>query len=187
MTHRIQALATAVVVAALTITVAHAAGTAKPAAPTAPAAPAAPAAKLNSSDHTFLADALESNQLDIDVSAYAAKQADSAKVKQFAQAMATEHTKLAALMQKANDGLIPTPAPTTQPGINLQGREGAELDHSYVDLMVDYEQDAVTKFRSGADGPQYSGAIHDMAKSVLPSLQRDEATAKAMQRALGPR
>ncbi len=141
-------------------------------------------AKLNSSDRTFLADVLSANQLEIDASAYAAKQASSDKVRKFAQQMAVEHGKLATEMQKANDGLVVPPVPTPQPGVNLEGRTGVEFDKAYLTLMVAYDDAALGKFRT-ADGPQHSQAIRDMAKIVLPMIGHDDAMAKAMKQSLG--
>ena len=143
-----------------------------------------PHPKLNSSDHSFLTDALASNQLEIDVSAYAVKQAKSDKVRAFAKTMVAEHAKLAIEMQKANDGLVPTPPPTPQPGINLLGRNGAEFDDSYVALMVSYEDEELGKFGGAVDGPQHTPIVHDMAKKLLPMIRHHDAAANALERAL---
>jgi predicted outer membrane protein len=141
-------------------------------------------AKLNSLDHGFLADALGTNQLQIDISAYSAKQASSEKVRQFAQTTATELANVAAEMQKANDGLIAKPPPSQQPGPNLIGRTGIEFDQTYVAVMVSYDDAAIGKLRSAIDRPQYSPPIRDMAKNVLPMIQRNEAMAKELKRSL---
>ena len=170
MRQRIRKLAIAAIGTAMFATAACAAGSGTP-------------VKLNSSDHRFLADALSANQLEIDFSTCAAKQASSEKVRQFAQAMVAEHTRLATDMQAANDGLTPTPAPTQQPGVNLAGRKGAEFDRAYMALMVAYDNAALGKFKT-ADGPQHSAAIRDMVKKVLPAIGRNDVAAKALQHAL---
>ena len=173
MTHRMQQLAIAAIGATLIAT-----ATAAP-----PAGSAAPA-KLNSTDRYFLADALSANQLEIDASTYAAKQASSDKVRQFAQQMVVEHGKIATEMQKANDGLVVPPSPTPQPGPNLQGRTGAEFDKAYLDLIINYDAAALGKFRT-ADGPQHGASIRDMSKIVLPMIGQNDEMAKAMRRSLG--
>ena len=172
MSHRMPQLATAVIVAAAMAT-----------ATAAPQAVTATHAKLSSPDRFFLADSLSANQLEIDASNYAAKQASSDQVRQFAKEMVVEHGKVAKEMQKANDGVVVPPAPTPQPGPNLEGRTGAEFDKAYVDLMVSYDDAALGKFRT-ADGPQHGAPIRDMAKVVLPMISQNDATAKAMKRSL---
>ncbi len=142
------------------------------------------APKLNSMDHGFLADVLGANQLEIDMSAYIAKQASSGKVRQFAQTKATELTKVAAEMQKANDGLIATPLPSQQPGVNLVGRTGNDLDQIYLAVMINYDDAAIARFKSAIDRPQYSPAIRDMARNVLPTIQRHDAMAKDLKHSL---
>ena len=141
-------------------------------------------AKLSSTDRYFLADAMSANQLEIDVSTYAAKQASSDKVRQFAQQMVVEHGKIAAEMQKANDGVVVPPSPTPQPGPNLQGRTGAEFDKAYLDLIINYDNAALGRFRT-ADGPQHGAPIRDMSKIVLPMISRNDEMAKDMKRSLG--
>jgi len=175
MTHRMQTLATAMIGAAMLATAAAA-----------PPATSTARVRLDSTDRYFLSDALSANQLEIDASTYAAKQASSDKVRQFAHDMVVEHTKLATEMQKANDGLVVPPSPTPQPGPNLEGRTGAEFDQAYVDLMIAYDDAALGKFKT-ADGPQHGAPIRDMAKIVLPMISSNDAMAKAMRRSLGSR
>jgi putative membrane protein len=141
-------------------------------------------AKLSSPDRYFLADSLSANQLEIDASTYAAKQASSDKVRQFAQQMVIEHGRIAAEMQKVNDGLVVPPAPTPQPGPNLEGRTGVEFDKAYLDLIINYDNAALGKFRT-ADGPQHGAPIREMSKTVLPMISRNDELAKAMRRSLG--
>lgn len=167
MAHRMQQLAIAAIGAA---TIASAA-----------AAPQL--AKLSSPDRYFLGDAMSANQLEIDASTYAAQQASSDKVRQFAHQMMVEHRKIAAEMQKANDGVVVPPSPTPQPGPNLEGRTGADFDKAYVNLMINYDDAALGRFRT-ADGPQHGAAIRDMAKIVLPMISNNDAATKGMKRSL---
>jgi len=141
-------------------------------------------AKLSSTDRFFLADAMSANQLEIDASNYAAKQASSDAVRQFAKQMVVEHGKIAAEMQKANDGVVVPPSPTPQPGPNLQGRTGAEFDKAYLDLMINYDDAALGRFKT-ADGPQHGAPIREMSKIVLPMIGHNDEMAKAMKRSLG--
>lgn len=173
MTHRLQQLAIAAIGAAMIATAAAA-----------PSAGSGTREKLSSSDRYFLVDVLSANQLEIDVSTYAAKQARSDKVRLFAQQMAVEHGKLAKETQKANDGVVVPPAPTPQPGPNLEGRTGAEFDKAYVDLMIAYDDAALGRFKT-ADGPQHGAPIREMAKNVLPMISQNDAMSKEMKRSLG--
>ncbi len=147
------------------------------------AQPAAAPAKLSTSDRMFLSDALGTNQLEIDMSAYAIKQAHADKVRAFAKARVDEHKALAARFQKANDGIVPAPGPSTQPGINLLGKTGADFDRTYVGLMANYDHRLATRF-AGADGPQHGTAIREMVRDTLPILRRHEAEANALERTL---
>jgi predicted outer membrane protein len=152
---------------------------------TASAADAPPAPpKMSSNDHTFLADTMSTNQLAIDVSAYVAKTTQTPKVRQFAQTRVDEDKQLAVEFQKANDGVVPTPAPTQQPGINLLGKSGADLDKAYAGMMVAYDDQILQKFEIAADGPQHGPAIKDMIKSTLPTVRKHDTAAKALDRSL---
>jgi len=173
MTHRMHRLALAAIGATVI-----ASATAAPQSATATRVP------LSSTDRYFLSDAMSANQLEIDASNYAAKQASSDSVRQYAREMVVEHGKIAAEMQKANDGVVIPPAPTPQPGPNLEGRTGAEFDRAYLDLMVNYDNAAVGRFKT-ADGPQHGAPIRDMARVVLPMIIQDNARSKDMRRSLG--
>jgi predicted outer membrane protein len=142
------------------------------------------APKLGANDHTFLADTMNTNQLAIDVSAYVAKTTQTPKVRQFAQARVDEDKQLAVEFQKANDGVVPTPAPTQQPGINLLGKSGADLDKAYAGMMVAYDDQIMQKFEVAGDGLQHAPAIRDMVKGTLPVIRKHDAAAKALDRSL---
>lgn len=155
--------------------------TAKPAPAAAAAAPAA--FKLAPADRNFLADVLATNQLEIDVSAYAATQAHSEKVRAFAKARVAAHKELAAQFQKANDGLVAPPGTTPQPGINLLGKTGADFDHAYMTLMAAYDHGLMTRF-SVADGPQHGEPIRAMVRATLPTIRKNDAESRALERAV---
>lgn len=150
---------------------------------TAMAQQAATSQKLSSSDRAFLADTLGTNQLEIDISAYAVKQAHSDKVREFATARLAAHKDLATQFQKANDGIVPAPGPTQQPGENLLGKTGADFDHAYLAMMANYDHGLVAKFQ-GADGPQHGQAIRDMVKATLPEIRKHDAESKALEHSL---
>lgn len=157
-----------------------------PAAKPAPVAtaPTAPAVfKLSPADRNFLADVLATNQLEIDVSAYAATQAHSEKVRAFAKARVAAHKELAAQFQKANDGLVAPPGTTSQPGINLLGKTGADFDHAYMTLMAAYDHGLMTRF-SVADGPQHGEPIRAMVRATLPTIRKNDAESRALERAV---
>lgn len=145
-------------------------------------APASAPARLSASDRMFLADALATNQLEIDVSVYAAKNAASEKVRQFAVARVAAHKALGAQFQKANDGIVATPAPTPQPGINLLGKTGADFDHAYLTMMASYDRGLAERF-AAADGPQHGPAIRAMVVASLPEVRRNQTQAGALLRA----
>ncbi|MBS0456864.1 MAG: DUF4142 domain-containing protein [Proteobacteria bacterium] len=145
-------------------------------------APASAAAQLSASDRMFLADALATNQLEIDVCTYATKNASSEKVRQFAVTRVAAHKALAELFQKANDGIVATPAPTPQPGINLLGKTGADFDHAFLALLVSYDHGLAARF-AAADGPQHGPAIRAMVVASLPEIRRNQAQAGALLRA----
>ncbi|MBS0211598.1 MAG: DUF4142 domain-containing protein [Proteobacteria bacterium] len=156
---------------------------AKAAAPApAPAAVATPV-KLSASDRAFLSDTLATNQLEVDVSAYAAKQAHDEKVRQLAAARVNEYKDLGKLFQKANDGIVVAPTPTPQPGPNLLGKTGVDFDRTFLGMLIAYDRGLASKF-DGADGPQHGAAIREMVKSSLPAIRHQEDEAKALLRTL---
>lgn len=155
---------------------------AKPAVEQAPAAPV----KLSPSDRNFLSDVLATNQLEIDVSGYAVTQAHSEKVRAFAKSRVAAHKALALQFQKANDGLVPPPGVTPQPGINLLGKTGADFDHAYMTLMAAYDHGLLARF-SVADGPQHGEPIRAMVRATLPEIRKNDAEARALERAIPAR
>lgn len=158
-----------------------------PPAPAKPVAAApAPVVKLSSSDRNFLSDVLATNQLEIDVSAYAATHAHAEKVRAFAKARVAAHKELAAQFQKANDGLVPAPTPTPQPGINLLGKTGADFDHAYLTLMATYDHGFLTRF-AVADGPQHGEPIRAIVRATLPTIRKNEIESKALERSMPDR
>jgi predicted outer membrane protein len=168
---------------------AWAAGNAAPsrnAAPAAsPAAAASPApAKLNSSDSSYLADAMSVNQAEIDASNYAVKHASTPKVRQFAQAIAHDDTQTLADMQKANDGTIPAPVPDTQADRFFTDKTGTDVDKAYLDLMIGSMDVAVGKCQAAADLPIYGPAVRAIARKTEPTIRRHDATANSLEQSL---
>ncbi|MBS0194507.1 MAG: DUF4142 domain-containing protein [Proteobacteria bacterium] len=152
-----------------------------------PPAPVAVApVKLSASDRAFLSDTLATNQLEIDVSAYAATQAHDEKVRQFAAKRTSEYKERGKQFQKANDGIVIAPAPTPQPGPNLLGRTGVDFDRAFLGMLIAYDRGLAAKF-DGADGPQHGAAIREMVKTTLPTIRHQEDEAKALLRALPTR
>jgi putative membrane protein len=138
--------------------------------------------KLSPADQQFVQDASQADATEIAASRIALKNSSDPHVKQFAQQMIADHTKLshamAALVSKK--GFTATPSADSALVGKLQTLKGTEFDQAYVEQVgVEAHQRAVDLFQqesqSGTDAQLKAAAMH-----ALPIIKHHLAMAQQL-------
>ncbi|CAM3602344.1 DUF4142 domain-containing protein [Bordetella sputigena] len=131
---------------------------------------------LSSSDQTFLENAAQGNQAEIQGSQMALDKASSPEVRAFAQAMIKDHTaanqKLTALATRK--GYNPPTAPSVLQATELKGLNlfsGNAFDKAYVDRIGVAAHEATIKQYETAAQSADDADIRSFAQSMLPALR----------------
>ncbi len=163
-----------------------------PATPGTPAAPdgQAPAAtnKLDSEARGFLSDAAESGHLEIAGSKMALEKSQNAEVKQFAQRMIDDHTKVGQQLEALakSKGYEPPKEPSLMQSAKLKalGLRDEGFDKAYADgIGVDAHEDAVKLFEKASKDVK-DPEVKQFAIETLPSLQQHLEAARNLQQSV---
>jgi putative membrane protein len=142
-------------------------------------------AKLSHQDTSFLKDAAEGGNAEVEGSKVAVAQSSSADVKTFAQMMVDDHTKagteLKGLADQKGVKVSDTPSITKKTEIKLLSeRKGSSFDQHYADSIgVKAHQDTIKLFQKEVD----KGTDPDVkawASKTLPTLQHHLEAAQAL-------
>ena len=142
-------------------------------------------AKLSGQDKSFLKDAAEGGNAEIEASKIAAAQSSSADVKTFAQAMVDDHGKAGAelkgLAGQKGVKVSDTPSLTKKTEIKvLSERKGSSFDQHYADSIgVKAHEDTIKLFQKEVD----KGSDPDVkawASKTLPALQHHLEMAQSL-------
>jgi putative membrane protein len=117
-----------------------------------------------------------SNDFEIQSSELARDKAEMPAVKDFAAAMIADHTKAGEALRAALGESAPAPDAPLAPKhaamiALLQGADGAEFEHLYIDMQVGAHMEAVSLFQTfskSGDDP----AVVSFAKATLPKLEQ---------------
>jgi putative membrane protein len=117
--------------------------------------------KLDAQDKKFMQTAMEGNMAEIQLGQLALQKASSDQVKQFAQHMIDDHTKLSSDMKPLALRLgvePPTALSSKHKAVEakLQGLSGAQFDQAYVKAMVDDHQEDDQLFLKEQASAKYS-------------------------------
>ena len=132
-------------------------------------------ARVNSTDRDFVEKATNANLAEIKMGQLAAEKASASDVKQHAQKMVDDHTKVNDDLKRIADqeGVsVPTDLDSSAKSEydKLNGLSGADFDREYMSNLKKDHRDAIDLFqketRSGSDP-----AIKRFASSTLPSLR----------------
>ncbi len=142
-------------------------------------------AKLDSQDRSFLDDAAQAGQMEIEGSMLALKQARSADVKSFAQRMIEDHGAVAReldALAKSKGYEVPTgPSLMQQAKLKALGLRDEGFDRAYADeIGVSAHEDAVKLFQA-ASSTAKDPDVRAFAAKTLPNLQKHLEMAKALQ------
>ena len=148
-------------------------------------AQAADTAKLSHQDKSFLKDAAEGGNAEVEASKTALAQSSSADVKTFAQMMVDDHgkagTELKGLADQKGVKVSDTPTITKKTEIKmLSERKGSSFDQHYADSIgVKAHQDTIKLFQKEIDKGS-DADVKAWASKTMPTLQHPLEAAQAL-------
>ena len=141
-------------------------------------------------DASFIKDAAEAGNMEVEGSQLALNKAASADVKSFAQQMIDDHTKasqeLAALASSKGVKLPDGPSLTQKAKLKMLGtHDGAKFDASYAENVgVKAHEDAVKLFTKASTDAK-DADVKAFAAKTLPTLQHHLEMARQLQAKVG--
>lgn len=131
-------------------------------------------ADMTDQDKMFVDAAAKGGMMEVMVANLAETNASSAKVKEFAKMMVTDHTKvnneLKNWAMKANYTLPNSLDADMQKKMDdLKMKKGTDFDKAYTDLMVSDHKEDVAAFKK--ESMEGSGDVKDFATKTLPILE----------------
>lgn len=147
-------------------------------------------APVNQMTRTFIRQAAEGGQFEIQSSEIAQQRAESSEVKSFARKIIDDHTEANKnLAQTARQAGTTVPEPTlakkhTDIIADLRKKSGAQFDRTYVEAQVDAHQEAVQLFddySKKGDNAQFK----QFATTTLPKLRQHLDLAKELKQSVG--
>jgi putative membrane protein len=149
-------------------------------------ASAAPSAmqsqKPSASDQQFVQDASTAGATEIAASKLALKNSSDKQVKDFAQRMITDHTRLARNLDviAKRHGITASPGAESSVIGSLQNLKGADFDKAYIEqVAVGGHQKAVELFRTESESGN-DAALKAAAKKALPIISHHLAMAQQL-------
>jgi len=142
-------------------------------------------AKLSHQDKSFMKDAAEGGNAEIEASKIALEKSSSADVKTFAQTMIDDHTKagteLKSLAEQKGVKVSDTPSLTEKAEIKLLSeRKGSSFDQHYADSIgVKAHQDTIKLFQKEVDKGS-DADVKAWASKTLLTLQHHLEAAQAL-------
>ena len=142
-------------------------------------------AKLSHQDKSFLKDAAEGGNAEVEASKVALAQSGSADVKAFAQQMVDDHgkagTELKGLADQKGVKVDDEPSTVKKAEIKvLSGRKGSSFDQHYADSIgVKAHEDTVKLFQKEVDKGT-DADVKAWAQKTLPALQHHLEMARAL-------
>jgi putative membrane protein len=146
------------------------------------ASSAAQTQKLYGADLQFLQDAGQAGATEIAASKLALTRASDPKVRDFAQQMIVDHTKLSRNLDvlAKRHGITAPPASDTSLIGSLQNLQGAEFDKAYIEkVALDGHQKAAELFRKESESGSDS-ALKAAASKALPVIGHHYAMARQL-------
>lgn len=146
------------------------------------------AGKVSAEDKHFMKDAMEGDMAEIQLAKLAQQKASSDQVKQFAQRMIDDHTKLDAQMKPMAQQFgveAPTDLDAKHKAIEakLQNLSGEQFDQEYIKEMVsDHRQDdqAFLREESSASSPELKNAVTQAEPIISEHLRMAQDIEKSM-------
>lgn len=151
--------------------------------------PDAQAATAHPSDAMFVKKAIRGNNAEIDAAKMALQKSQNQQVKDFAQKMVDDHTKmldsLHTVAQQENIKYQDTPSPMGQKlAAKLQTLDGTAFDKAYVDGMVKDHKMDVHDFTAEVNHGQKQD-VKDAASQSLPTIKQHLQMVEGLQKQVG--
>jgi putative membrane protein len=136
---------------------------------------ASPSSKLSSDDSTFLTNAAEGGQAEVDLANLALKKSQNSDVRAFATRMVKDHSKANAKLKEVavSKGIKPPKGIGVSNNaelLKLKALSGNTFDKAYVDLMVDDHKKDVAEFEKASQQAK-DDDLKKFASETLPTLQ----------------
>ena len=140
-------------------------------------------------DQTFLKAAFEGSHGETDAAKMALRKSQNDQVKQFAQRMVDDHTKMLADLHQVEQGQALKYPDTSSEAAKRMARKlrmlkGAAFDKAYVDGMVKDHEEDVRDFRKEAETGQ-DAAIKGAAEKSLPTIEEHLGMVQGLQKSMG--
>jgi putative membrane protein len=144
--------------------------------------------KVSSSDKSFMKEAMEGDMAEIKLAQLAQQKASSDQVKQFAQRMIDDHTKLDAQMKPMAQQFgvePPTDLSAKHKSVEtkLQGLSGEQFDREYIKAMVsDHREDdqAFLREENAAKDPTLKSAVSQAEPIIADHLRMAQDLDKSL-------
>lgn len=152
-----------------------------------PAQSASPAG--SNSDQNFLKTASETNKAEMQLARLAEKKTSNNAVKQFAERMITDHTKLEQETQSvASKESVTLPrgagAANYHEYQELASKSGSDFDKAYIEFNVKAHEQAISEFQKEASSGA-NAAIKALASQAVPILKEHLRLAESTAKELG--
>lgn len=146
------------------------------------------AGKVSAEDKSFMKEAMAGDMAEIQLAQLAQQKASSDQVKQFAQRMITDHTKLDAQMKPLAQQFgveAPTDLDAKHKALQtkLQALSGSQFDQEYIKAMVaDHSEDdqAFIREETTASSPDLKSAVTQAEPTIAEHLRMAEDIQKSM-------
>lgn len=140
-------------------------------------------------DQTFLKAAIAGSHSELDAARLALKTSKNDQVRQFAQRMVDDHTKMLADLHQVEQGqALKYPDAASAEGMRLRrklaGLKGAAFDKAFVDGMVKDHEGDVRDFSKEAETGT-NAAIKGAAETSLPTIKEHLEMVQGLQKSMG--
>jgi len=147
-------------------------------------------ASATTGDSSFLSQALEINQAEVEIGRLASSKATDKRVKSFADMMVKDHSgglkKLQALPGGKNTVKLSSNHEMLK--TRLSGLSGKEFDREYIDAMASGHREAVGLFEKQAGeatAPSSADSkVNTVARELLPTIKKHLTEAESIQKSL---
>lgn len=144
-----------------------------------------------SGDETFVRETAQSGQMEVEMARLGIDRAQDEQVRQFAQTLVNDHTKVNQELKDIATGqriTVPTDAPRTARSHvdELSRLTGQEFDRKFISLMVEGHQKSIQRFEQESRSGR-NGAVREFATRTLPTLRDHLSRAQELQQRLGGR
>lgn len=143
-----------------------------------------PAGKVNKADERFLTEAMQGDLAEVQLGELAQQKGGNDRVKEFGQTLVKDHGDHSKKLQELGEQMgmtLPTEPSAKQKSEydRLSKLSGAQFDREFARHAIDDHRKDIGRYRTEA---KKSGALGDMAKETVPTLQHHLQMAEELTR-----